>query len=412
MISACLCPRAVGAEEEALKAGSLGKGKQESSRFSAGVNDGIIWNCAISRQLAGDVSYAVVQANDVVEDYSQVSSGSFGTFVGIFDGHGGQQAAKFASENLLPNLQRCMEKRGQAVTVQALEDAIMETEGQLLKMVRENWHKRPQFASVGTCCLVGVVRDNTVILASLGDSKAVLGSARRFGFGMGYGMSARQLTKEHNAGIESVREEMWRRFPKDKTILVEKSGVWRVKGIIQITRSLGDFYLKMSEFQNPPLLERFRLPTPLVASVLTCEPYVATHRISPLDSFIIFASDGLWEHVTNQEAVDIVHTYPRAGIARRLVKLAMIRAAKKRGLNFFDLKVLHSGKRREVHDDISVVVLFLDRAGAKGGSGGHSRVDGDPLDSSPSLRAFHDLPGQLEAASAVDPVEDDEFWRR
>ncbi|KAF5788919.1 putative [Pyruvate dehydrogenase (acetyl-transferring)]-phosphatase [Helianthus annuus] len=34
------------------------------------------------------------------------------------------------------------------------------------------------------------------------------------------------------------------------------------------------------------------------------------HEILPEDRFVIFASDGLWEHLSNQEAVDIVQNHP------------------------------------------------------------------------------------------------------
>jgi pyruvate dehydrogenase phosphatase len=35
------------------------------------------------------------------------------------------------------------------------------------------------------------------------------------------------------------------------------------------------------------------------------------HELQPHDQFLIFASDGLWEHLSNQEAVDIVQNHPR-----------------------------------------------------------------------------------------------------
>ena len=48
------------------------------------------------------------------------------------------------------------------------------------------------------------------------------------------------------------------------------------------------------------------------------------------------------------------------GIARRLVKLAMLRAGRKRTFSFADLKALGPSRRRQVHDDITVIVLFFD----------------------------------------------------
>ena len=48
------------------------------------------------------------------------------------------------------------------------------------------------------------------------------------------------------------------------------------------------------------------------------------------------------------------------GIARKLVKSALLEAAKKREMRYSDLKKIDRGVRRHFHDDITVVVLFLD----------------------------------------------------
>lgn len=48
------------------------------------------------------------------------------------------------------------------------------------------------------------------------------------------------------------------------------------------------------------------------------------------------------------------------GSAKRLVKLALQEAAKKREMRYSDLKKIDRGVRRHFHDDITVVVLFLD----------------------------------------------------
>jgi pyruvate dehydrogenase phosphatase len=48
------------------------------------------------------------------------------------------------------------------------------------------------------------------------------------------------------------------------------------------------------------------------------------------------------------------------GIARRLVKAALQEAAKKREMRYSDLNKIERGVRRHFHDDITVVVLFLD----------------------------------------------------
>lgn len=86
---------------------------------------------------------------------------------------------------------------------------------------------------------------------------------------------------------------------------------WKILFLWQVSRSIGDAYLKKAEFNREPLLPRFRLPEPFFKPILSSEPSISVHKLRPEDQFLIFASDGLWEHLTNQEAVNIVNNYPR-----------------------------------------------------------------------------------------------------
>lgn len=79
---------------------------------------------------------------------------------------------------------------------------------------------------------------------------------------------------------------------------------------MQISRSIGDVYLKKAEFNRAPLYAKFRLRDPIRRPILSADPSVSMHEIQPDDRFVIFASDGLWEHLSNQEAVDIVQNHP------------------------------------------------------------------------------------------------------
>lgn len=81
---------------------------------------------------------------------------------------------------------------------------------------------------------------------------------------------------------------------------------------MQISRSIGDVYLKKAEFNREPLYAKFRLREPFKMPILSSEPSISTHQLQPHDQFIIFASDGLWEHLSNQKAVDIVQNNPRS----------------------------------------------------------------------------------------------------
>ncbi|KAL3591889.1 hypothetical protein D5086_010529 [Populus alba] len=305
----------------------------------------------------------VIKANNLLEDQSQIESGPlstldsgpYGTFVGIYDGHGGPETSRYVNDHLFQHLKRFTSEQ-QSMSVDVIRKAYQATEEGFLSLVTKQWPMKPQIAAVGSCCLVAVICGGILYIANLGDSRAVLG---RLVKATGE-VLAIQLSSEHNVAIESVRQEMHSLHPDDSKIVVLKHNVWRVKGLIQISRSIGDVYLKKAEFNRAPLYAKFRLREPFKRPILSSDPSISVHELQPHDQFLIFASDGLWEHLSNQEAVDIVQNHPRNGIARRLIKAALQEAAKKREMRYSDLKKIDRGVRRHFHDDITVAVVFLD----------------------------------------------------
>ncbi|CAM8945120.1 unnamed protein product [Rhodiola kirilowii] len=346
-LRACFRPRSNGCDDS-------GTGSQQ---------DGLLWYKDIGLHVNGEFSMAVIQANRVLEDQSQVESGSlstsdsgpFGTFVGIYDGHGGPETSRYINQHLFEHLKSFTSEQ-KSISVDVIKKAFQATEDGFLSIVRRQWTMKPQLAAVGSCCLVGVIYDTKLYIANLGDSRAVLGRAVK---ATEY-VVAIQLSEEHNASIESVRHEMRSMHPDDAQIVLQKHNVWRVKGIIQISRSIGDAYLKKAEFNREPLCPKFCLRETFHKPILSAEPSVYAHTIHPLDQFVIFASDGLWEHLSNQQAVDMVKSSSRKGIAKRLIRAALRVAARKREMRYSDLKKIQQGVRRHFHDDITVVVLFLD----------------------------------------------------
>lgn len=326
----------------------------DSGDGSGGDADDLLWSRDLGRHAAGEFSFAVVQANDVLEDHSQVETGAAATFIGVYDGHGGAEASRFISNHLSAHLVRLAQERG-TISEDVVRNAFSATEEGFLSLVRRTHLIKPSIASIGSCCLVGVIWRRTLYLANLGDSRAVVGCLTGSNK-----IVAEQLTRDHNASMEEVRQELRSLHPDDSQIVVLKNGVWRVKGIIQVSRSIGDAYLKNQEFALDPSITRFHLSEPLRRPVLTSEPSICTRVLRSQDSFFIFASDGLWEHLTNQQSVEIVYNNPREGIAKRLVKAALKEAARKREMRYNDIKKLEKGVRRFFHDDITVVVVFID----------------------------------------------------
>ncbi|KAK9290013.1 hypothetical protein L1049_008176 [Liquidambar formosana] len=320
------------------------------------LDDALLWCRDLDKHSYGEFSFAVVQANEVLEDHSQVETGRDATFVGVYDGHGGPEASRFICDHLFLHLMRIARENG-TISEDILRSAFSATEDGFLTLVRRTCGIKPLIAAIGSCCLVGLIWRGTLYVANLGDSRAVIGSLVR---SRSNKIVAEQLTRDHNASAEEVRQELRSLHPDDSHIVVMKHGVWRIKGIIQVSRSIGDAYLKRPEFSLDPSFPRFHLPEPIRRPVLTAEPSIYTRVLRPNDKFLIFASDGLWEHMTTQEAAEIVYNNPREGIARRLLKRALSEAARKREMRYDDLKRVEKGVRRFFHDDITVVVIFID----------------------------------------------------
>lgn len=116
-----------------------------------------------------------------------------------------------------------------------IKKAYSETDQGFLSIVKRKWMNKPEIASTGTCCLVGIICNGMIYVANSGDSRVVLGRMER----AMKEVTAIQLSAEHNVNIDSVRDEVRSKHPFDSQIVVLKQQVWRVKGLIQVTpRSL------------------------------------------------------------------------------------------------------------------------------------------------------------------------------
>lgn len=111
-LRACFRPRA----DRCVHTGSDATGRQ----------DGLLWYKDLGQHFSGEFSMAVVQANNLLEDQSQLESGSmssnesgpYGTFVGIYDGHGGPETSRFINDHLFQHLKsKCCNSLESEVTV-------------------------------------------------------------------------------------------------------------------------------------------------------------------------------------------------------------------------------------------------------------------------------------------------------
>lgn len=303
------------------------------------------------------------------------------TVVSVFDGHGGYHVSQFASTKLGPRLLKNMSdldakniqqgSDGKTETDTSLErsieacivDTFASIENEYLDSIRQAFNLGfGEVAKVGSCVLVALRKGNNLILANLGDCRAVLGSASSSQASAP--LVATTLTHDHNAREKLEAIKLMQEHPGESDIIMcHSSHACYVKGRLQLTRALGDAYLKHKEFNAPSGMPRSygrHIKEPFTPPYVSHIPEVHNYTVGPADKFVILASDGLWDFLTPQEAVAIVEKSSEDDAASKLVYAALENAAIKRNLSLEQLLSLPQGRsRRSVHDDTTVVVYYL-----------------------------------------------------
>jgi len=245
-------------------------------------------------------------------------------------------------------------------------DTFAAIENEYLDSVRQAYNLGfGDVAKVGSCVLVALRNGNKLILANLGDCRAVLGSTSPSPVqGATSSLVATTLTHDHNAREELEAIKLAQDHPGESDIIICKNPhACYVKGRLQLTRALGDAYLKYKEFNAPSGLHRSygrHIKEPFTPPYVSHTPEIHNYTLGPTDKFVILASDGLWDYLSPQEAVAIVEKSSTSEAALHLVYAALEKAAVSRNLTMEQLLALPQGnKRRSVHDDTTVVVYYL-----------------------------------------------------
>jgi len=177
-------------------------------------------------------------------------------YVGLFDGHSGQRSAEYAASYLHVKLADALTETKERA-VESLQLACRRTHQDIEAMKLKD----------GTAALLMLVVGHRFYIAHAGDSRAVLAS----------GGKAIQLSKDHKPEDLSERE----RIIKAGGFVAESN---RVNGILALTRALGDVDLQPAVTHEPEVIER---------------------EVTEEDQFVILACDGLWDMISNEQAVKI-----------------------------------------------------------------------------------------------------------
>lgn len=193
-------------------------------------------------------------ANFPTEDRYQFGEHPSGWSYGaVFDGHGGWEVAEFAHQDLVSIILRKLTSKKGALECTEIDSFIVtayqEMEDQILTSFTELFNKGFLEASkIGSCSLVALRKENQLIIANCGDCRAILGSK-----GADQSITAAIINRDHNCREPLEKLELVKAHPGEDNIVVCKSArACYVKGRLQLTRSLGDFYLKYPQFNGSP----------------------------------------------------------------------------------------------------------------------------------------------------------------
>ncbi|CAK4642746.1 unnamed protein product [Aphanomyces euteiches] len=310
-------------------------------------------------------------ANKPNEDRFKVHIEKDTVFASVLDGHGGWQVAEYVHSNLINNTKAELvsiaaqsDSDKDAAIASKLEAAFLRTDDDLKALLLPTFELGfGQVNRVGACTMLAYLRGDTLIVANAGDVRAVLATKNESGH-----VVPHPLSTDNNAKHATEKARLEEAHPNEDNIVVCKSGnACYVKGGLQPTRALGDFVFKDAAFNT------FRgskqrgggrfIPEPYTPPYVLALPEVQTHKLTSDDQFLILGSDGLWDDVSNEEAVELVQHFISLGqrdhASQALVELVIAHTAADYGVHASDIAALEPGDRRQVHDDTTVVILFF-----------------------------------------------------
>lgn len=189
-------------------------------------------------------------------------------FLGVYDGHGGKLVSKYLKENL-PIYFIKKFKKNIYLKQNMFSKHVVDVYNLIQNDLKDN-HPRAVNYCGSTCCIT-IHCEGFLWIINVGDSRAVLSNENGI---------AIPLSKDHkpNSPEERVRIENL----GGKIIF---DGVdWRIKNL-SLSRAFGDIEC-----------------TPYVTHL----PQIYCRKLSKGDKFLILACDGLWDVLSNQDAVDFI----------------------------------------------------------------------------------------------------------
>jgi protein phosphatase 1A len=313
---------------------------------------------ASSKRAAPKYDWGVAQADgprEYMEDAWFVNPSGFADgyfFAGVADGHGGSASSAYLRERLFESLNAYVGGSlasnanapgdapdgtpGGGYLADALDRGFCATDSKLIDHVASLGE--PECWS-GSTCTVALVRDDRVVCANVGDSRALLVRKQKGSVSKGIELSA-----DHRpvGSCKTGRQELDR---------IVRSGGWsvggRVCGILAVSRAFGDYEFKggrfdlLEDLSEEPLAKKATLEKPPVIP----NPAVFECARSDDDEWLVLASDGLWDTVNSAQCATFIKQETKKN--PDITADALADALVKRALRF------------RTQDNVAVVVVDL-----------------------------------------------------
>lgn len=278
------------------------------------------------------------KSNDPCEDYFALgTSPGPGSqpwnYWSIMDGHAGRHTAFYLQGTLIPSLSSALLTLPSHSSPFEIESTIKNTflriDKQILDSARTaaNWFPAAniaaviplRYASSGSCALLAAFdpANSTLRVACTGDSRAVLGrwdaSAKSY--------TTIPLSDDQTGFNEAEVRRLAEEHPDEPDIIDSKSG--RLMGIA-VTRAFGDLRWKWDNEFIKTVQAKFWGSSPRPNSktppYMTAEPEITETQVIRAEKddvrqksdFMIMASDGLWDRISSEHAVECVERWLEA----------------------------------------------------------------------------------------------------
>jgi serine/threonine protein phosphatase PrpC len=180
-------------------------------------------------------------------------------YAGIFDGHGGNQVAELCATKMHRFVARHITTHDD--TAVALKNAFEEMHGQC-----------KNYTEMGATAVVALILENRIWIANAGDARAVISHKSE---------GAVRLSFDHKPDVPSEKQRVQALGGSVFTLF----GCARVNGTLAVSRAIGD------EGMHP---------------FVSSEPFVNSIELNGDAQFLILACDGVWDVISDQEAVELV----------------------------------------------------------------------------------------------------------